>query len=218
MKHVLPQMPKTPEEFPMSFKNIEKLFATYEVTEELKAKLLLPLLTPRAKAILSGLEVDQLQEYVDIKEFVLRQFRLIPRELKDIFNTANRNNDEIFPLFNARLQSLFKYCFRSRGAEYNFEHSFDLMISDRLKDCLPAGSITPVLFREDDECYSSDKVAELADIHINNIQYGKYKGNALTNFDKGQKSKFHSRSCGSWQNKTAEQADQIKKAELLRAI
>ena len=51
MKHVLPQMPKPPEGLPMYFENVEKLCTTYEVPEELKAKLLLPLLTPRAKAV-----------------------------------------------------------------------------------------------------------------------------------------------------------------------
>ena len=45
MKHVLPQMPKPPEELPVYFGNVEKLFTTYEVPEELKAKLLLPLLS-----------------------------------------------------------------------------------------------------------------------------------------------------------------------------
>ena len=55
MKHASPQMPKPPEELPMYFENVEKLFTNYEVPEELKAKLLIPLLTPRAKVILSGL-------------------------------------------------------------------------------------------------------------------------------------------------------------------
>ena len=40
MKHVLPQIPKPPEELPMYFETVEKLFTTYKVPEELKAILL----------------------------------------------------------------------------------------------------------------------------------------------------------------------------------
>ena len=77
------------------------------------------------------------------------------------------------------------------GAEDDYESLFDVMVSDRLKDCLPTDALTYVLSREGDECYSFEKIAELADIHVNNFQDGKYKGNAVTNFDIGnQKSKF----------------------------
>ena len=124
MKLVLPQMPKHHEELLMYFENVEKLFTTYEVPEELKAQLLLPLLTPRAKAVLSGLGLDQMHNYVQLKEFLLKQFRLTSRELKARFNTASRNNDESFALFNARLQSLFKYYVRNRGAEDDYESLF----------------------------------------------------------------------------------------------
>ena len=71
MKHVLPQMPKSPEELPMYFENVETLFTTYELPEELNAKLLLSLLTPRAKAVLSGLGLDQMHNYVELKEFIV---------------------------------------------------------------------------------------------------------------------------------------------------
>ena len=88
------------------------------------------------------------------------------------------------------------------------------MVSDRLKDCLPAGALTYVLSQEGDECYSSEKIAELAVIHVNNFQEEKYKGNAVTNFDLGnQMSKFKPRFTSSWQGKNTEHAGQGKKAE-----
>ena len=90
--------------------------------------------------------------------------------MKAIFNTASRNNDESFALFNARLQSVFKYYVKSRGAEDDYESLFDVMVSDRLKACLPAGALTYVLSREGDECYSSEKIAELAAIHVNKTE------------------------------------------------
>ena len=84
--------------------------------------LLLPLLTPRAKAILAGLSLEQMHNYIELKEFLFKQLRLSLRELKARFNTASRNNDESFDLFNARLQSLFKYYFRSRGLKITMNH------------------------------------------------------------------------------------------------
>ena len=93
----------------------------------------------------------------------MKQFRLTSRELKARFNMASRNNDESFTLFNARLQSLFKYYARSQGADDDYESLFDVMVNNRLKDCLPTGALTYVLSRERDECYSSEKIAELAD-------------------------------------------------------
>ena len=53
------------------------------------------------------------------------------------------------------------------------------MISDHLKNCLPAVALMLILSHEGNECYLSDNAAEL-----NNIQDGNYKGNAISNFDK----------------------------------
>ena len=87
------------------------------------------------------------------------------------------------------------------------------MVSDRLKDwCFNIY----ILSREGDECYSCEKIAELADIQGNNFQEGKYKGNAITNFDLGnQMSKFNSRFASSWPGKNTEHAGQEKKKSSL---
>ena len=72
--------------------------------------------------ILSGLGLDQMHNYVELKEFLLKQFRLTLRELKPIFNTASRNYDESFALFKVRLQSLFKYYVKSRRLKVIMNH------------------------------------------------------------------------------------------------
>ena len=91
------------------------------------------------------------------------------------------------------LTRVYKVCSNTMlevgGAEDDYESLFDVMVSDRLKDCLPTGALRYVLSREGDECYSSEKIAKLADILVNNFQDEKYKGNAVTNFDiRNQKS------------------------------
>ena len=51
MKHVLPQMPHEMAEIPQFLDTVEKLYEIYEVPEDVRAKLLLPLLTKQAKSI-----------------------------------------------------------------------------------------------------------------------------------------------------------------------
>jgi len=54
MRHVLPKMPSESAELPQFFETVEKLFLMFEVPGEVKAKLLIPLLTAQAKALVNG--------------------------------------------------------------------------------------------------------------------------------------------------------------------
>jgi len=60
MKHVLPRMPTDPEELMNFWNTCENLWTLYEVPHELRAKLLLPLLTPKAKSLNSRLDATAL--------------------------------------------------------------------------------------------------------------------------------------------------------------
>jgi len=53
MRHVLPKMPAENSEPPQFFEKVEKLFLMYEVPDEVQAKLLIPLLTAQAKALVN---------------------------------------------------------------------------------------------------------------------------------------------------------------------
>ena len=50
LKHVLPRMPADPGELMTFWDIVENLWSVYEVPENLRAKLILPLLTPKAKS------------------------------------------------------------------------------------------------------------------------------------------------------------------------
>ena len=52
LRHVLPQMQNESAELPLFFDNVEKLFKSYNVRADVQAKLVLPLLTPRAKMLI----------------------------------------------------------------------------------------------------------------------------------------------------------------------
>jgi len=88
MRHVLPKMPSESAELPQFFETVEKLFVMYEVPGDVKVKLLIPLLTAQAKALVNRLTVDQMGQYDELKRFLLSEYRLTPREYKARFDTA----------------------------------------------------------------------------------------------------------------------------------
>ena len=104
MKHVLPRMPTDPGELMTFWDTCENLWSVYEVPENLGAKLLLPLLSPKAKSLVSRLSVDELGDVNKIKEFLLKEFRLTSCEYRARFNAATRATDETYTLFMNRLK------------------------------------------------------------------------------------------------------------------
>ena len=81
----------------------------------IRAKLLLPLLSPKAKSLVSRVSARELDDVSTIKEFLLREFKLTHREYRVCFSAATRALDETHILFVSRLKNLFFHL--TRGAE-----------------------------------------------------------------------------------------------------
>ena len=145
----------------------------YEVPADLQAKLLIPLLTSRAKSVICRMPATDMENYEELKQFLLSEFKLTPREYKARFDSAVKGTDETYVLFAARLRNLLMYYLRSRNvhAEEDFQKLCDLLVSDRLKSCLPSGPLNYVLSLEGNDWYTPDKVASLSDTFVNNHQY-----------------------------------------------
>ena len=71
-------------------------------------------------------------------------------------------------MFAARLRNNFRYYLRSREVIDDFERLCELIISDKLRSCLPQGPLNYVLAAEAGSWHSPDKVAELADCYVSN--------------------------------------------------
>src|SRR6218665_4093415 len=71
-------------------------------------------------------------------------------------------------MFTARLKNLLNYYVKSRQVNDDYGRLFDLLISDKLKESLPPGSLHFVLSKEGTECFKASMIADLADIHANN--------------------------------------------------
>ena len=63
---------------------------------------------------------------------------------------------------------MLAYYLRSRDVGNDFGKLCDLLVSDRLKACVPNGPLNYVLSLEGNDWFSSDKVASLSDIYVNN--------------------------------------------------
>ena len=109
------------------------MWKNYEVPKEIQAKLILPLLTPRAKMLMSRSSAEELADIDKIRDFLTAEFKLTPREYRARFNAATRNADEMHVAFWARLDNMWTFYMRSHECD-NFEKLKDLIAGDRLKD------------------------------------------------------------------------------------
>ena len=74
------------------------------------------------------------------------------------------------------------YYVKSKQA-LEFYKLFDMIVGDKLKECLPGIALDYVLVIEGDSVLTSEKIASLTDIHSNNYTDGKYKGNVVMALD-----------------------------------
>ena len=139
--------------------------------------MLIPILSSQAKTIIGRMTSDDLMSYDKVKQFLLTEFRLTPKEYKVRFDTASKNVNETYVLFTSRLGNLLSYYLRSRGVE-DLATLCELLVSDKLKSCLPPGTLNYVLSLEGDDWFYPSKVAGLADTYVANHdnRYGQNQG------------------------------------------
>src|SRR5688572_6692741 len=168
MKHVLPKMPSDMMEVPLYFETVENAFSSFQVDREFWVKLLLPLMTPKARTVLNRLSLADLDNYERVKQHLLKEFKLTPREYRSKFIDAKKTAEETYTMFTARLKNLLNYYVRSRKVAKDYDKLFDLLVADKLKESLPPGPLQFVLSKEGTDCFEASNVADLADIHVNN--------------------------------------------------
>ena len=82
LKYVLPRMPSERAELPAYIDTVENVYTVYEVPNNLKTKILLPLLSFRAKSVICRVTAVQMNDCDELKRFLLAQFKITPREYK----------------------------------------------------------------------------------------------------------------------------------------
>src|ERR1700733_8146580 len=168
MKHVLPRMPQDLMEIPLYFQTVENAFRSFAVEERHWVKLLLPLMTSKARTVLNRLAITERDNYQRVREHLLKEYKLTAREYRSRFLGAKKTVEETYTMFTARLKNLLNYYVQSRKIDKDFDLLFDLLVADRLKEELPPGPLQFVLAKEATDCLQSSVIADLADIHVNN--------------------------------------------------
>ena len=97
-------MPIDSAELPSYLENVDNLFALYEVPRNLRSHLLLAHLTGKAKSIICKLPLSQLGDYDHVRQCLLKEFQITPRELRSRFQGATKRADESYSIFRGRLE------------------------------------------------------------------------------------------------------------------
>jgi len=108
LRHVLPTMPTDVGQIPQFFRKYRAnkiLFDIYEVPADLRSKLLIPHLSERAKSLIGRLEVKSLDNYDEMKRFLLGEFKVTVMEYKTRFDKDSKRSDETHVLFASRLHN-----------------------------------------------------------------------------------------------------------------
>jgi hypothetical protein len=142
------------------------LFTSFAVPDDIRSKLLLPLVSNRAKLLLSRLSTEQLADYSKVRDFLLAEFKLTSSQYRDRFQNARKQSSETFTLFSSKIKSLFTYYLKSRHVDDDFKALVDLIVADRLKQELPSECLKHILSMEGDTTLSCDKIASAADIFM----------------------------------------------------
>ena len=186
LKNVLPRMPADSGEMISFWDTCDNTWETYKVPKEIQAKRILPLLTPRAKTLVSRLSAKELADIDKIRDFLTAEFKLTPTEYRARFNAATRNADETHVAFRARLDNM-----RSRECD-DFEKLKDLIVADRLKDSLSPQCLKYCLGIEGHNLLSSKDLADLADVYDANYPAdGRYRGGSTQDYKCTKPGLFH---------------------------
>src|SRR6218665_412239 len=122
----------------------------------------------RARTVINRVTLADRDNYAVVKEQLLKEFKLTPREYRSKSMDAKKTAEETYTMFTARLKNLLNYYVKSRQVNDDYERLFDRPISDKLKESLPPGPLQFVLSKEGTECFKASMIADLADIHANN--------------------------------------------------
>src|ERR1043165_9279935 len=166
LKNVLWKFPSDSIEIPGFFDHLDGLFNVYEVDEDVRAKLLLANLSEKAKTLTMRLTNEQLNDYKFLKEFLLREFKISPSNLRARFWTMCKASDESFTIYSSKLRVALMYYLKSTKITDEFDKLVSLLVADRLKESLSKACLDFILAQEKEEWLSCEDVANAADIYV----------------------------------------------------
>ena len=155
-----------PAEIPGYFDNLENQFATFEVPDDIRAKILLGQLNDKAKALTPRLSRDELDDYDRLKAFILKEFHVSSIKLRDRFFSLTKQAEETYVSLASKLKNTWYYYIRSRGGVDELDKLVSLICADRLKELIPKSCLDFILAQEKETWLTDREVAEAADTYM----------------------------------------------------
>jgi len=127
-------MPSDATEIPnFFFESLEAMFRLCEIPADLHAILLLPFLSLKANLLIFfRLNAEKLEDVEGVRDFLLSEFKLTPREYKARFDNATKRPDETVNYFAARHRNYLRHYLRTMDCLDDFKRVFSLLISNKL--------------------------------------------------------------------------------------
>ncbi|XP_077541147.1 uncharacterized protein LOC144153369 [Haemaphysalis longicornis] len=162
LKGVLAPMPNQEALVPMWFEDVEATLDCYDVPSEGWAGLVLPQLSERARGLLCRLTAQERKKFSKLKSSILDGLRLSAAEYKRLFSESKRREKESWDQFAVRLENYLDYYVESSKAS-TFKELKQLVVADRLKQCLSPEAKAHVVCNEEDAFLSPSAMAKLAE-------------------------------------------------------
>jgi hypothetical protein len=123
--------------------------------------------------LVNRVDASRSADYDFVKAFLLKEFRLVPQQLLEAFNTSAHQSHETFRAYITRLSMLLDYYLSSRNITSVVELK-QLLISDRVKTVLPDCMVNHVLRNELSlpRTYATpDELADMLDKYCANFDH-----------------------------------------------
>lgn len=158
LKAVLAPMPVSEPLVPAWFRNVETMFANFDVPEDVQGAVILPYLTEKMREVATRCGEGGILAYSELKKKVLAELKLTANEYSRLFRVARRTEGESWSQFASNLRSLYDHYLESREVETLGELK-ELIVADRLKQALPDEIRSYVILNETGGCLKPHKIA-----------------------------------------------------------
>ena len=96
LRGVLGRMPNDAADLPAFFENAERLFENMRIPSAFQAQLLMPYLTEKARALIARMDQSKASSYKEVKDLLLREYKLTPWAYLNRYQTATKHSDETY--------------------------------------------------------------------------------------------------------------------------
>ncbi|XP_042149179.1 uncharacterized protein LOC121837594 [Ixodes scapularis] len=162
LKGVLAPMPTHEPLVPGWFEDVEATLDSYGVPDEWWAGMVLPRLSERARGMLAKLSAEERKDYRTLKSKVLGGLRLSAAEYRRLFLSSRKGSKETWEQFSVRLENYLQYYLNSSKVQ-TMEELQQLMVSDRMKECLAPDARAHVILKEKGGFLTPSAIAQLSE-------------------------------------------------------